>query len=104
MVDSTPSITLTPTEERIFALLLEVVAENNLKTTLRVAGGWVRDKVLGKESDDIDLALDDISGKDFCLIVVAKLTQNGVKSDPFFTQANPAKGKFMEVASMKIEG
>jgi len=32
---------------------------------LRVAGGWTRDKCLGKESDDIDIALDDIYGEDF---------------------------------------
>jgi tRNA nucleotidyltransferase (CCA-adding enzyme) len=33
---------------------------------LRVAGGWVRDKYLGKESSDIDIALDKMMGKDFC--------------------------------------
>jgi tRNA nucleotidyltransferase/poly(A) polymerase len=66
MVESTPIITLTSTEEKIFNFLMEIHAENNLKTTIRVAGGWVRDKVLGRESDDIDLALDDMKGKDFC--------------------------------------
>ena len=44
---------------------MEVVRENRLNTTLRVAGGWVRDKLLGKESDDIDITLDDIRGTDF---------------------------------------
>jgi tRNA nucleotidyltransferase (CCA-adding enzyme) len=28
---------------------MEVVEEHDLKTTLRVAGGWVRDKVSGLE-------------------------------------------------------
>jgi len=36
-----------------------------LKTVLRVAGGWVRDKVLGKKSHDIDIALDDMKGEQF---------------------------------------
>jgi tRNA nucleotidyltransferase/poly(A) polymerase len=44
---------------------MQIHAECNLKTTLRVAGGWVRDKLLGKESNDIDIALDDMMGKDF---------------------------------------
>ena len=33
--------------------------------TLRVVGGWVRDKLLGKQSSDIDVALDTMAGKDF---------------------------------------
>jgi tRNA nucleotidyltransferase (CCA-adding enzyme) len=32
---------------------------------LRVAGGWVRDKLMGIESDDIDIALDDMYGEEF---------------------------------------
>jgi hypothetical protein len=38
-------IALTPKENEIFDTLMSIVKENNLKTTLRVAGGWVRDKV-----------------------------------------------------------
>ena len=39
------NITLTDQEKKIFKTLMDVVEENELKTTLRVAGGWVRDKV-----------------------------------------------------------
>ena len=39
------NIVLTEQEQKIFATLMDVVKENELKTTLRVAGGWVRDKV-----------------------------------------------------------
>jgi len=42
---------------------------NNKSTTLRVAGGWVRDKLLGKESHDIDIALDDMMGKEFAEMI-----------------------------------
>ena len=38
-------IVLTENENRIFNTLLKVVEVNELNTTLRVAGGWVRDKV-----------------------------------------------------------
>jgi hypothetical protein len=40
-----PVITLSPPEEQLFNLLLSVVSHFNLGTTLRAAGGWVRDKV-----------------------------------------------------------
>jgi hypothetical protein len=36
---------LTKEESVVFAFLLEVAQVFNLNTTLRVAGGWVRDKV-----------------------------------------------------------
>jgi tRNA nucleotidyltransferase/poly(A) polymerase len=39
------TVELTETEERIFNRLLEVVRHFGLGTQLRVAGGWVRDKV-----------------------------------------------------------
>ncbi|KAF6010984.1 hypothetical protein HII12_002576 [Brettanomyces bruxellensis] len=32
---------------------------------LRITGGWVRDKLLGKESHDIDIGIDHISGLEF---------------------------------------
>jgi len=36
---------------------------------IRIAGGWVRDKLLGKENDDIDIALDNCKGMDFARVV-----------------------------------
>ena len=38
-------IALTELETQIFATLMDVLNKNQLTTTLRVAGGWVRDKV-----------------------------------------------------------
>lgn len=45
MVDST-LIHLTAKEQQIFDTLKLILKECELKTTLRVAGGWVRDKVI----------------------------------------------------------
>ena len=45
-------------EQRLFNFLLAVNEKYNLQSTLRVAGGWVRDRMLGTESHDIDIALD----------------------------------------------
>ena len=41
----TPQITLTEKEAKLFDTLTTVLKEHNLKTVLRVNGGWVRDKV-----------------------------------------------------------
>ena len=39
------NIELTEIEKDIFGIFTDFVKEKNLKTTIRVAGGWVRDKV-----------------------------------------------------------
>ena len=51
-------ISLTEKEQEIFDLLLSVAIESKSGTILRVVGGWVRDKLLGAESNDIDIAID----------------------------------------------
>ncbi|KAA1085476.1 CCA tRNA nucleotidyltransferase, mitochondrial [Puccinia graminis f. sp. tritici] len=33
--------------------------------TLRIAGGWVRDKLLGVQSNDLDIAISSLTGQDF---------------------------------------
>lgn len=58
-------ITLTPQEEELFGTLLAAAQHAGTGTVLRCAGGWVRDKLLGKDSDDIDIALDNMLGRDF---------------------------------------
>ena len=60
-----PQLQLTQLESRIFRLVLEACKQYQLNTQVRVAGGWVRDKLLGLESDDIDFALDNMSGEEF---------------------------------------
>jgi tRNA nucleotidyltransferase/poly(A) polymerase len=51
-----PKIELTEQENNLFTLVRTVT--NPVGITVRVAGGWVRDKVCGKESHDIDFAVD----------------------------------------------
>jgi hypothetical protein len=41
----TGEIALDETESKLFTLLKDVMAANESKTVMRVAGGWVRDKV-----------------------------------------------------------
>jgi Poly A polymerase head domain len=58
-------IELNELEMQIFDTLLAARNYHGLATTLRCAGGWVRDKLLGRESHDIDIALDDMTGAEF---------------------------------------
>ncbi len=54
-------INLSASEENIFSFLREARDRFMPGKTMRVAGGWVRDKLMGKDSDDIDIA---VSGGD----------------------------------------
>jgi len=58
-------------EKSIFEFLIRVKNSfPQLKPVqLRVAGGWVRDKLMGGENDDIDIAISHISGYDFAKYV-----------------------------------
>lgn len=51
-------------------MILQFVNESKLNTTVRVAGGWVRDKVLQLPSKfDIDLALEKVTGVQFAQLM-----------------------------------
>jgi len=110
-------IVLTQKEHEVFSLLLDVV--NNEKKgetddggkattkmaglTLRVAGGWVRDKLLGLESNDIDVALDKCLGAEFAAKVNEYLTSKGEEiSGVGVIQSNPEQSKHLETATMKV--
>jgi tRNA nucleotidyltransferase/poly(A) polymerase len=64
-------ISLTPQEQEIFDLILNCKRQNQqtANVELRVAGGWVRDKLLGQASDDIDIAISHMSGIEFARIM-----------------------------------
>ena len=54
-------ITITdPNEQLLFNMLKDYIEDKQI--VLRVAGGWVRDKILGKENDDIDFTVANIEG------------------------------------------
>ena len=59
------AIQLTQQEEELFGILLKTLEHQHLNTVLRCAGGWVRDKLLGKDSHDIDIAIDNKLGGEF---------------------------------------
>lgn len=60
-----PTLTLTPEETLLKECLVDCAAGLVPRLEIRFAGGWVRDKLLNKTSNDIDVALSNLSGKDF---------------------------------------
>lgn len=143
-----PSIRLTDEERHLFNLLRHVREQTNLNTTLRVAGGWVRDKLLATpefqtyhkvfdiggnrltskfqkpapslgrkgtkvlvsndESSnspvDIDIALDDMLGREFADHLNEYLTSQGEDTVSVgVVLKNPEKSKHLETATMKVE-
>jgi S1-C subfamily serine protease/tRNA nucleotidyltransferase/poly(A) polymerase len=72
------SLALTQMEQELFELLLTVRQIYCPSTTIRVAGGWVRDKLLGQTHNlrDIDIVLSDLSGVDFGNLIQQYITDN----------------------------
>ncbi|KAK9023715.1 hypothetical protein V6N11_003918 [Hibiscus sabdariffa] len=96
-------IELTETEKKIFDRLLNTLRHFNLQTQLRVAGGWVRDKLLGKECYDIDIALDNMLGSEFVDKVQEYLSSTGeVAQGLAVIPSNPEQSKHLETARMRL--
>ncbi|CAB1113427.1 unnamed protein product [Ectocarpus sp. CCAP 1310/34] len=96
---------LKPNEADILAMLLEAVKHSKTGTVVRVAGGWVRDKLLGLENEDIDIALDNCTGVAFAETVNAYLKSQGRDEGKVAViEANPEQSKHLETARMKIMG
>lgn len=98
-------IYLTTKELSIFKKILDTCHHQKLNTEIRVAGGWVRDKLLRRESDDIDLAINNMSGENFARLVNEYLkTQGETHSSIAVIKSNPNQSKHLETAKFKIDG
>lgn len=96
-------IQLLPIEAKIFGTVL--AATRNSNVCVRVAGGWVRDKLLKKESDDIDFALDTITGQQFGNLVQSYLQSTGhVAKKVAVIKSNPDQSKHLETVTFRILG
>ena len=138
-----PFIELSREERDLFRLLRQARRETHLNTTLRVAGGWVRDKLLATpefahnpgssgrltskypQSDfhrnnrrdgkvlggingcckpvDIDIALDDMLGREFADHLNEYFNEIGEETVSVgVVLKNPEKSKHLETATMKV--
>ncbi|KAL9104138.1 MAG: hypothetical protein Q9163_000885 [Psora crenata] len=111
------SITLTDKEATLRQLLLDTAdhigaIEGYKKPTLRFTGGWVRDKLLGTTSHDIDIGIDSMTGFHFGTLMKQFLTQTDAQSKYQQNvlgglakiEANPEKSKHLETVTTKILG
>ncbi len=71
---------------------------------MRVAGGWVRDKLMQKDSKDIDIALDNLTGNEFVQIFNTFLKNKNIQTKGFgIVKMNAEKSKHLETATLHID-
>ena len=120
MAANSKIIELTPREQQLRNLLLDVARyideSKNIKETieLRWAGGWVRDRLLGIQSHDIDTAINCMTGYTFSLEMkgylkdAGNLEKHSLKAKDVGNlhkiAANPEKSKHLETVTTKIFG
>ncbi|KAF2723907.1 poly A polymerase C-terminal region-like protein [Polychaeton citri CBS 116435] len=114
------TIQLTENEARLRDLLLDTakhIDETNESAeplVLRFTGGWVRDKLLGVPSHDIDVGISSMTGLDFGLRIKDFLGIDGNLEKYNLTKkdmgglhqikANPEKSKHLETVTTRILG
>lgn len=112
-----PQIQLTVEEEKLSTLLLDVseyagTKEDLTQPQLRFAGGWVRDKLLGSNSQDIDIAVDNMTGLKFAQLLKEFVTESPKRHDydgktlsrVSEIPARPEQSKHLETATLKVFG
>lgn len=134
MAPVNPTIELTPIESTLRTLLLDVADHIQKKgiveegsdvmkhpeTVLRFTGGWVRDKLLGVDSHDIDVGISSMTGYQFGISLKEYLDipenlekykkglPNEEMNDAIVSlhkiDANPEKSKHLETVTTKIFG
>ena len=117
MASTKASIELTESESKLRKFLLDgcsyIAAQGQLKQPqLRITGGWVRDKLLGTTSHDIDIGIDNMTGYDFGILLREYSRQPETQAlhtvDVLGTLAkiekNPEKSKQLETTTTRIMG
>lgn len=107
------SVSLNETEQKIRDILLEFCnhynKSNQLEKSLelRITGGWVRDKLLGYESHDLDIAVNQLSGEEFVGNLMAYLQEyhpDFKMKNAHTIKRNPEKSKHLETCTTKLYG
>ncbi|CAG8638093.1 15325_t:CDS:10, partial [Cetraspora pellucida] len=105
------NVTLTNKESELcnfLILVTQFIKENYPElpiVELRIAGGWVRDKLLGYECNDLDIAINSMMGYEFGEHVNNCLRLKGYATEGIHKiELNPDKSKHLETATTKIFG
>lgn len=111
--DIKPQIRLNDAEHQIQKLLMEYCSHYNVsrekqeRLVLRVTGGWVRDKLLGRESNDLDIAINHLSGQDFVIGLQKYLESTHPEqrlASFHLIKKNSEKSKHLETCTTKLFG
>ena len=111
------TITMDSMEQQVFDILQQTATAleegrmqiptrpNCQRVEIRVAGGWVRDKLLGLSTHDVDIALDSCTGVEFATLVqdYMEMHQRGHPKMGIIA-ANPSQSKHLETATMNLYG
>ncbi|KAK3944819.1 mitochondrial CCA tRNA nucleotidyltransferase [Diplogelasinospora grovesii] len=121
------TITLNEREQKLKGLLVDVAqfidthhppstppVPGQEKVVLRWAGGWVRDKLLGVESNDIDTAINNMTGETFALYLRDYCNDPGHRGRHGILPSdigglhkiakNPEKSKHLETTTTRLFG
>ncbi|CRG96253.1 tRNA nucleotidyltransferase, putative [Plasmodium gallinaceum] len=102
-IENLISTTIRKEEEDLFEFLTNVNEKYNLKSTLRVVGGWVRDKFLRISNDDIDITVDNMKGADFCNYIKEYIKEKENKNFNFgIIKINSDQSKHLETSSFNL--
>lgn len=126
--DNVLLLELNPEERKLFDTLKKAanawregkLAIGKKSIQIRIAGGWVRDKILGLQTHDVDIALDTCTGVEFAHAVKeyytsiaqdetdesknSKNTKHNKIGKIGVIAANPAQSKHLETAFVNIFG
>ena len=93
----------TEKEREVFDTLLEVVEHFKLDVTLRVAGGWVRDKLIGERATTSTSRWIPCWGKISTEKVNEYMREKGMETKGIgVIQSNPEQSKHLETATMRV--
>ncbi|CBZ55424.1 hypothetical protein NCLIV_058470 [Neospora caninum Liverpool] len=103
VIEEAPPLVLEEEEERLFDMLVRCVEDLKLNIVLRAAGGWVRDKLMKRRSDDIDIAIDKCTGVEFATNLNSWLRAQGLPTHAIGVVAsNPDQSKHLETATCRL--
>lgn len=105
---SIPKIALSVKEKELLTVIKNALNANSStrEEPLRIAGGWVRDKLLGLEPGDLDLALEKISGEELATSVCSYLYSNEESAEVWKKRItlNPEQSKHLSSVKFRILG
>ncbi|EGC39669.1 hypothetical protein DICPUDRAFT_74768 [Dictyostelium purpureum] len=99
---------LNENEKHIIGYLKQVLQYHNRNDIeLRVAGGWVRDKLLNYKNNklDLDFAINNTTGVEFVEMIQKYRTEKELKTvySEYTIKMNPEKSKHLETVSITID-